>query len=132
MLDSGSSRRLAIVATALAANSAYLAARHDATLLYFANVAAHPLLGLALIALARPWLRRGVGSLTPLLKLAAVPLALAGASGIGLLVSGATRPWRWLLWTHLACAALGALLLLAHFSRARLSGPPTPLVSLIP
>jgi Tfp pilus assembly protein PilF len=129
MLENGEPRRLWLVATALGANSAYLAARHDATLPYFANVVAHPLLGLALIAMAWPWIRRGRGSLTPLAKLAAVPLALAGASGAGLLVTGATRPWRWLLWMHITCAAAGALLLLARFSRARLTVPTRALVA---
>jgi len=121
MLDMGRPRHLGIVATALAANSAYLAARHDATLFYFVNVAAHPLLGLALLALAWPWIRRGLGGLALLARLAAAPLALAVATGAGLLVTGATQPWRWLLWTHIACAAVGTMLLLAHFSRARLT-----------
>ena len=129
MLEHGVPRRLWVVGAALGANSAYLAARHDATLLYFANVVAHPLLGLALIALAWPWIRSGLGSLTLLAKLTAVPLVLTGVSGAGLLVTGTTRPWRWLLWMHIACAAAGALVLLARLSRARLAVLPKALVA---
>jgi tetratricopeptide (TPR) repeat protein len=123
MIERGEPRRVWPLAAALAANSAYLAARHDATLFYFANVVAHPLLGLALIALAWPWVRRGIGPPKALARASAAALLLAAASGTGLLLTGATRPWLWLLWTHIGCAAVGALLGLAALWRERRAAP---------
>ena len=89
-------------------NSAYLALRSDPNPFYFANVALHPLLGLALAASVGPRLRRGLR-------------ALAGPEGSPRSCSVArpglasrswsrapTCPYRPLLWAHIALAALGA------------------------
>jgi Flp pilus assembly protein TadD len=42
---------------------------------------------------------------------AAVPLAVAAVAGAALVVTGATRPYRWLLLTHIATATVGAAVL---------------------
>ncbi|PYQ24589.1 MAG: hypothetical protein DMF79_01395, partial [Acidobacteria bacterium] len=45
------------------------------------------------------------------------------------MVVGATRPWRWALWTHIVLAALAALLVLVHGLRAALPRPARPAVA---
>jgi tetratricopeptide (TPR) repeat protein len=113
-------------AVALGLNSAYLALRHDPTPFYFANVVAHLVLGLALAASVGPRVRRMLRELPPVEKAAA--LALFGASGLGLLlmITGTTRPYRPLLWAHIALAAAGGLLLLARAAAGALAWIPRP------
>ena len=101
-------------AVALGLNSAYLALRSDPTPFYFASVAAHLVLGLALAAGVGPSVRRRFGALGPFDKAAAVALFGASALGLVLMVTGTTRPYRPLLWVHIALAAAGALILLAR------------------
>jgi tetratricopeptide (TPR) repeat protein len=106
-------KRLAVVFVLLVLNSAYLAARADATLFYFSNVGLHVLLGLAAAALAA----RACRSLWPgadgLLRGGLALLAAGGAFGLVLLATGATRPYRWILYTHIALTTAGTLLALA-------------------
>src|SRR5262245_54382132 len=105
-------RGLVVGFLVLVANSAYLAARADASPFYFANVVLHMALGLWLLARlllrpARGWRR------WPRLLLAAAPLLALGAFlGLALMVAGATRPHRWLLYAHMASAGAGAVLVL--------------------
>src|ERR1700738_4461056 len=105
---------------ALLLNSAYVWALADPTLWYFAQVAVHPLLGLALaagvgwLALARRW---PVNRLSAGLTVSGVGLAL----GITVLVVGATTPHRLLVDAHVATSALGAALLAFPLWRG---GPP--------
>src|SRR6185369_8373928 len=94
----------------LVANSAYLLARADPTLFYFANVLLHIVLGTVLAVDAVLRHRKGVASWPRLLKLAAPLLLVAAVSGAALAVVGATRSHYWLLWTHVGTAALGAVL----------------------
>lgn len=101
-------------AIALGLNSAYLALRADPNPFYFANVALHPLLGLALAASVGPRVRRGFGTLAWPEKLAALLLGGAVALGLVLLVTGATRPYRPILWVHIALAAAGAAILVGR------------------
>ena len=97
---------------ALLLNSAYLWAFADPTLWYFAQVALHPLLGLALsvgaarLLLARRWSpgRLGVAALA----VSGVGLGL----GVGVLTLGATTPYRLLVVAHVAISTVGAVLLL--------------------
>ena len=102
----------------LVVNSAYLAASADATLLYFANVALHVVLGLALGAAfllhsrRSGWPRGGLAASTTVVLLAAL------LTGAALTVSGATHRWHFLLVTHIALATLGSLLLLARLTLA--------------
>jgi tetratricopeptide (TPR) repeat protein len=102
---------------ALLLNSAYLWAFADPTLWYFAQVAVHPLLGLALAAgaawlvLTRRWRvnRLGLSGLV----VSGVGLAL----GVAVLVVGATTPHRLLADAHVATSAFGAALLVLYFWR---------------
>ena len=92
-------------------NGAYLFTHPDPSLLDFANVVLHLALGLGLVVVGiallvrRQWPR---GTLSAPL----VMLALSSLAGLGLIVLGATRPYRWLLGLHVAIALLGAIPLL--------------------
>ncbi len=102
----------------LALNSLYLAARSDASLFYFANLGAHLVLGLAVAAAGARLVRRHWTALPVLLRMASAAFAGASVFGAFLMVVGATRPFRWALWTHMLLAALAALLGLVHGLRS--------------
>jgi len=109
-------RKLAVVFVLLAVNSAYLFARADAHPFYFANVALHLALGLALLVAGgrEMWRRRREW---PVALAAGSALLLAsGVVGLVLMVTGTTRPWRWLLATHIALAVAGSLVVIAHLA----------------
>jgi hypothetical protein len=113
---------LALALLILGVNSLYLAARASASLFYFANVVLHVVLGLA-VALALGGLtRRRWASLGGAWRAAAATFALGAALGGVLLFTGATRPFRPILYAHIALVGLGALLALA----AGLRGRPAP------
>jgi hypothetical protein len=101
-------------AVVLGLNSAYLALRQDPTPFYFASIVAHLVLGLALAVSVGPSVRRRFGALAPGDKTAAALLFGASALGLVLMVTGTTRPYRPLLWVHIALAATGALVLVAR------------------
>jgi tetratricopeptide (TPR) repeat protein len=88
-------------------NSAYLAARADASAFYFANVALHVLLGVALAVAAIVSRRALPRRWRPALAL----LAAGGLLGLVVAVIGATRPHLPVLYAHVAVATIGALLL---------------------
>jgi hypothetical protein len=96
---------------ALLLNAAYLWAFSDPTLWYFVQVAAHPLLGLALAAAlvltAARWPHPGAPG-----RAARVISAVGLAIGIAVLVLGATTPHRLLVNAHVAVSAAGAALLM--------------------
>ena len=116
-------RVLAGALLALGLNSLYLAARAQASLFYFANVALHAVLGLAIaVALAR-LSRRHWAALDGPWRAAAVTFGLGVALGLALLFTGATRPFRPLLYAHVGLVALGALLALAAGLRRALPVP---------
>src|SRR6185295_11648755 len=94
--------------------SAYLALRNDPNPFYFGNVALHLVLGLLLMATLGPVVRRAFRVLAPPEKLAALLLGAAALLGLVLMVTGTTRPYRPLLWVHIALAAAGALVLVAR------------------
>ena len=103
---------------ALLLTAAHLVAAPAASLAYFASVALHPLLGLALAgalvreAWRRPW-RRNVP--------AAAGAGLMGAGlalGLAVAAIGVTRQNVWLLQIHVAVSAAGALLWGIHLWRA--------------
>ena len=102
------SRFLLSALAVLLVNSAYLAARADASIFYYANVALHGILGIvvALLAIvlvraAPPRVRGGL-------------LVLLAAAGIGIYLSsvGATRAHRNVLIAHAALGAAAAVALL--------------------
>lgn len=110
------SRRAAIAAfAALLLNSAYLAAFADPSLWYFTNVALHPLLGLALAAGTLLAVRRWWGALvrSTVAAAGAAALALGTILGLVVLVVGATRPYRPILYAHIVASTGGSILLLA-------------------
>jgi tetratricopeptide (TPR) repeat protein len=115
----GRERILGGALLALAVNSVYLAARADATLFYFANVALHVGLGAA-VAAAIAWLaRRHWASLDLLWRAAGLLFAAGAVLGLLLTVTGTTRRFRPLLYAHIALVAAGALLALLAILRRR-------------
>ena len=113
-------RRDTILAGALVAlglNSLYLGARADAGLFYFANLGLHVALGLAAAVAVAARLRGRWRSLPALARTAAVALGLGALLGAALLVTGATRPFRPVLYGHLCFLSLGALLTLVAVRR---------------
>ena len=110
---------LALALLILGVNSLYLAARASASLFYFANVVLHVVLGLA-VALALGGLtRRRWASLGGAWRAAAATFALGAALGGVMLFTGATRPFRPILYAHIGLVGLGALLALAAGLRGR-------------
>jgi Tfp pilus assembly protein PilF len=101
-------------------NSAYLAAFATPSLFYFANVALHPLLGIIAGVLTARWLWGRLRETSWLVR-SALAVSLAGAApGLALLVTGATRAYRWVLLTHIVLSTLGAVLGVAALAgRAR-------------
>lgn len=89
-------------------NSAYLGAFATASAFYYAQVTLHIVGGAVLGVTALRFLVRhravpdGWG-------IAAGPLLVALVTGAALTWTGATRPWRWLLYTHIAASVLGVL-----------------------
>jgi tetratricopeptide (TPR) repeat protein len=116
-------------------NSVYLSTFADPSLWYFANVALHPLLGLTLAVAAalqfrhamarvvRGFSRAPAGPTDSANATASLAVASAVALGAGLLlglavlVLGATRPYRPLLYAHITASVAGAALLAVHLWR---------------
>ncbi len=116
-------QRLLTVSLLLVLNSAYLAARAEPSVFYYSQVALHVALGLAAAAL---WLRALRAELRPSSRGDRALAVLAGAallSGAALAVTGATRPFRALLYAHVALAVLATL---AVACRAALAAVPLP------
>jgi tetratricopeptide (TPR) repeat protein len=115
-----------VVFVVLLFNSAYLAAFADASLWYYANVALHPLLGIALAVLAfaagrrLPPAYRWRTSLdvrilrAPLMRIGGRLLVAGLLLGLAVLVLGATRPYWMLLYAHIVASTLGAMLVGVH------------------
>jgi tetratricopeptide (TPR) repeat protein len=103
----------------LLVNSAYLFGFPSATLLYYLNVALHPLLGLALAVLAIRVLARYFTS--GLAGGVATTLFAAGlVTGIWIMFVGATRSHATLVAAHVAVAAAGSVILgLSLWRRSR-------------
>ena len=103
-------RWLAILGALLVANSAYLASEGDPHMVYFASVALHFFLGVAVtVPFAIWWWRRRT---RPGMLPAGLLLFAAAVSGVALVWVGNTRPMRPLLWTHIALSVVGLLALL--------------------
>src|SRR5438046_2576762 len=107
-------RTLSILLVCLLVNAAYLWAFADPTFWYFLQIAIHPILGVGLGA-AFVW-----ALLTRRVTLAAGPAAavtligLGLALGLGVLVLGATTPFRRLVDAHVVISTAGAVLLIAY------------------
>src|SRR5512147_1519872 len=114
----------AVLLLALALNSAYLAARADASLFYFANVALHVGLGLVCSSVLSRLARRAWPSLDGPWRAAAALFAAGSILGVALLFTGATRPYRPLLYAHAVLVGLAALVALAAGARRALAFAP--------
>jgi Tfp pilus assembly protein PilF len=95
----------------LLVNSLYLAATATASIFYFTNVVLHLVLGGVLAIAGARYALRHRERLPVLVMCAAVPLLVGAVTGSALVVTGATRPYRWLLLTHMVAATAGAALL---------------------
>jgi Tfp pilus assembly protein PilF len=98
-------RRLAYALGALLVNSAYLAARADASLFYYSNVALHAVLGIVAALMVVPVLVRAPRGL----RAGAVILLAAAGAGIHLTIAGNTRAHRPALIVHAALGIAGAV-----------------------
>jgi hypothetical protein len=92
---------------ALLVNSSYLASFAEPTLVYFANVALHPILGVVLAVCFGVLVLRRRGELPRALLAAALILGLGAAMGGYVLKYGATHAYRWALYTHIALSTIG-------------------------
>ncbi|MGQ0733162.1 MAG: tetratricopeptide repeat protein [Acidobacteriota bacterium] len=115
-------RHTTVLWFALWTNTAYLAAVATPSVFYYANVALHPLLGLAVLAAAFPLIRRGLRS--PTASVAGPPVVLATLTGLLVLIGGATGANRRLLVWHvgaavLALAVVGAVLMRVAWDERR-------------
>ena len=92
-------------------NSAFLAAFPSATLWYYANVAIHPVLGIALTLFAVPRIlsREWLGG--PLLAAGVGSVGAGFVLGLIVLVYGATGPYEAVLQAHIGTSLGGAALL---------------------
>ncbi len=90
--------------------SAYLYARADASLVYFAALGIHSVLGLGLaIAVAAALRRRALRISGFADRLLAGLLAAAALAGGAILIVGATRPFRWIVVAHAVCGSAAVL-----------------------
>ena len=108
-------RFCAAVFLLLLLNSAYLHLFDSASLFYLANIGYHVVAGCCLGAVALVGagrylpaaLRRLDGPAASWLRLLALAWIVGGATGAALMVTGATRPMRPLLYTHISACVLG-------------------------
>src|SRR5437870_4902050 len=117
MRSSFTSRLLVAGFVLLLLNSAYIFAFVEPSVWYLANVALHPLLGLAIAAAVVGRLRSRRASPTPLALAAGVSLGIGLGLGLVVLALGATTPHRLLVQAHVGLSAVGASLLLIHLWR---------------
>jgi tetratricopeptide (TPR) repeat protein len=104
----------------LLVNSSYLAAYADPTLFYFGNVALHLVLGVVVMVVFAVYAFKRFRQFSPAMKLAVLLLAVSAALGLFMMRFGATRPYRWALYSHVAFAIAGSIpLLLVLFNAVR-------------
>src|SRR5262249_7167665 len=109
MSGSKSARFLVAGFLVLLLNSSYLAAYDDPTAFYFANVGLHLLLG---VILALWFLVFVVRRLKQLSLTFLVGAAFAGAGALMggfIMIFGATRQYRWALYTHIVFSVVGSI-----------------------
>lgn len=103
---------------ALLVNSSYLAAYAEATLFYFGNVVIHMLLGLVLAIAFGVYLIKQRKSLSALMIVSSMTLGLSAAFGVFIMKNGAVRAYRWALYTHIAFAVVGSILIAVQILKA--------------
>src|SRR6185295_10308842 len=105
----------------LLVNSSYLAAYADPTLFYFGNVALHLILGVVLAVIFAAHAIKHFKQFkhySGTMKLAFILLAVSTALGLFMMRFGATRQYRWALYSHIAFAVAGSIPLLLVFAKA--------------
>lgn len=108
----------------LLANSSYLAAYADPTLFYFGNVALHLILGVVLTIYFAAYALKRFRQVSGMMKIAIILLAVSAALGLFMMRFGATRQYRWALYSHIAFSVAGSIpLLLVLLKRARNYSP---------
>ena len=101
-------------------NSFYLAAFAFPTIFYMTNVLAHIGVG-ALVTLLFLWWLRSSADFRARVKWAILPLLAAAVLGAVLTYAGSVHAMRWVLWSHIALAFLGGLLIVLAFRSRVLS-----------
>ncbi|HKP87495.1 MAG TPA: multiheme c-type cytochrome, partial [Blastocatellia bacterium] len=109
---------LAIGFLILLFNSSYLAAYAEPTLFYFSNVALHIVLGGALALWFAVYAIKRFKEFSRLMRISTVLLAAGAGFGAYITKYGTTRPFRWALYTHIALAAAGSILMLVILLKA--------------
>jgi tetratricopeptide (TPR) repeat protein len=107
----------------LLVNSSYLAAYADPTLFYFGNVAMHLILGVVLTIVLAAYAFRSFSQFSRTMKLAILLLAVSAGLGLFMMKFGATRQYRWALYSHISFAIAGSIPLLLVFAKAARSYP---------
>src|SRR2546423_10062130 len=102
------SRLLVIAFVILLVNSSYLAAYASPTLFDFGNIALHILFGGALGIVFAGFAIKRFKTFSWLLRAATLLLFAGAAFGAYVTWYGATRPYRWALYTHIALSAVGS------------------------
>ena len=101
-------------------NSSYLAGYANPTLFYFGNVALHLILGVVVTIVFAAHALKRFRHFSRTMKLAVVLLAVSTALGLFIMRFGATRQYRWALYSHIAFAVAGSIpLLWVLFKQAR-------------
>ena len=95
-------------------NSAYLFSFGEPTLFYILNVLFHLALGIALIIPFSIYLYQKFNILSPYGHVGVFGLLVGIASGVSLMIVGATTPFRWILITHIISISIGSLLFCLH------------------
>ena len=95
-------------------NSAYLFSFGEPTLFYILNVLFHLALGIALIIPFSIFLYQKFNILSPYGRVGVFGLLVGIASGVSLMIVGATTPFRWILITHIISISIGSLLFCIH------------------
>ena len=95
-------------------NSAYLFSFGEPTLFYILNVLFHLALGIVLIIPFSIYLYQKFNILSPYGRVGVFGLLVGIASGVSLMIVGATTPFRWILITHIISISIGSLLFCIH------------------
>ena len=95
-------------------NSAYLFSFGEPTLFYIFNVLLHLALGIALIIPFSIYLYQKFNILFSYGRVGVFGLLVGIASGVFLMIVGATTPFRWILITHIISISSGSLLFCLH------------------
>ncbi len=106
-------------------NSAYLFSFGEPTLFYIFNVLLHLALGIVLIIPFNIYLYQKFKNLSSIGRISVFGLIVGIATGVYLMIVGATAPYRWLLITHIISISIGSLLFCIHLLKDSSNLSPT-------